>query len=561
MFGFLKNNGANGNPLDSLKNITRWIKNLPVGDITSAQKSVVEKLAEFNGTRQDYSHERLAVLRGLDEQCREMQAILCAQYLRNPRMSRLLEARLWSVIQGFYLEVARGYHAFLMHLVAKPGAAKLQSQLPLITARALRAMADVLKWRYFHFERIDEKLWLRLHNLHRMAEFNAYADQNLAVYENDPRQSSCREEYLQALLLSYFGIGSLPPRQIEMIDTWLDQWAGLTRLQTQYDPQFHGFFVDIEQGQGLRRLRNPDQTPTWRYVSTVPLRAKIDEVKALLKKGKSPASLGLGEDFRSPEGLVLLDHVSDEWAPMSSRERRGQRREARQGRWEVVRDLNNIFILLLTSSCRAPGGLRTTLSAEEILDLKLYGFVTERTRENLAKTTIGTIPAEHRARWLQLDESEHGIGFAVSGVGLNWAKTGRLLAMRREGIEDAWQIGVLRRILATDSGHRVFGVHLLESQFECIDIEQEAETSDPELVRTGYVVHDATHGPGYIGYALLLTDPDNTRSLMLESARYGHGREYLIRLADGNTQLIQLDAVQEKGEGWLKAGYRVLAAS
>lgn len=559
MFGFLKPGKKGDNPLNSLKNVTRWVENLPTGDIFTAQGEVVAKLVEFNQSSEDFGKARLAVLRGLDEQSREMQTSLCAQYLRNPRMSKMIETRLWTSIHALYFELARAYHAFLMHFVANPGGRKIQSQVPLITARALRALADILKWRYFHYERIDEKLWLRLHNLYRMAEFEGFAEHSLILYDGDSRRTSAREAYVRAAVLSLFGNGSLVPKQIEMIDTWLDNWSGPINCDSRFDVARHDFYLDTSAGHGLSRIRNPGENPAWRYLSSAPLRARIDEVRTFLRAGKTPATLGLGEDFRLPDGYALLDLVEAELSAPEARNRRKADRQPRQGRWEIVRDIPSIYIVLRTEQLPASGGVRTTLTPEEILDIKLYGFVTERTRASQHHMTAGSIPEDQRALWFEVDESEQGIGFAVTGAGINWAKAGRLLAMRRQGGDDPWRIGVVRRVVASDAGQRVVGIRLLAGELECVELDQEPLLSDPLLARDGYEVLDTTHGSGNLVHALRLTDA-NRHALLLESARYAHARQYLIRYANASTELVQLDAVEDKGEGWLRAAYNVLAA-
>lgn len=559
MLGFLKRDEGSDDPLFSLKNVSHWIGNLPVGDIYSAQKAVLAKLVEFNQADQGYSLERLAVLCGLDEQSRDMQASLCSQYLRNPRMSRETEGRLWAVIHGCHYEVARAYNAFLMHMIANPGGRKFRSQVPLLTARALHATAQVIKWRYFHFERIDEKLWLRMHNLYRMAESKAFDDKKLTLYDAHAPRTSPKDEYLKALFLSNFGNGNLLPKQLEMIDGWLSNWVGLAQFDSQFDPTQHCFFVDISTGRGLRRIRNPGDNPAWRYIGATRLRAKVREVRISLDEGKAPIKLGLGEEFRLPDGHMLLDIVEDEWAPLEQRERRHEPREPKQGRWDIIRDLPNIFIALQLTSDAKPGRVRTHLTEEEIMDMKLYGFITERTRAAQIELRPTSVPEGQRARWLQVDGSDEGIGFAVSGVVLNWARTTHLLAMRPDGSEGPWKLGVVSRLVGNEGAQRIIGVQFIKGHLDLINLEEEALLPDPELAKDGYEVHDSSQGVGYLGHALLLTEPDGTLAIILENTRYGHGRQYLIRLPNGKTQLVQMEAIQTKGEGWLKAAYKVLA--
>jgi hypothetical protein len=558
LFGFLHRDAKGDNPLDNPHALARWFDDLPKGDIAAAQKAVVAKLIEFNQGLHDYGKARLQTLTTLDELARDMQASLSSQYLHNPLMSAATEARLWALIHAFYFEIARSYHAFLMHYVASPSRA-LKPQIPLITARTLRALAAVMKWRYFHAERIDEKLWLRLHNLFLVAEFEGFQSKKFMLYSGDSRPSSCREEYAQALMLSLFSDGNLMCRQIEMIDQWLDRWSDLIQCEKVFDAERHCFYVDSSDGQGLRRVRNPDAKPAWRFVSAQRLRSKIDAAKSALEAGKDPVALGLGENFHLPDGLALLERVQDEWAPLESRERRRRPRKPGQATWDIVRDLENIFIVLQGQKGGLPSSARNVLTADEVMDLKLYGFVTDRTRAAKGRSGQSSVPEDRKGRWFQIDTSDGGIGFVAGGVGGNWAKAGRLVAVREEGSTGNWEIGVIRRVMARQDGQRVIGVQLLRGKIVCIDLEQEAMMPDPELAKHGYEVHDASHGAGDLGQALLVTDPNDNRSILLESSRYGHGREYLIRLPDATTHLVQLESIQGKGEGWLRAAYKTLA--
>jgi len=558
LFEFLKRKTKSDSPLEDPNALARWFEELPAGDIAVAQKAVVAKLIEFNQSTQDYGKNKLAILRTLDERAREMQTSLCALYLGNPLMSAATEARLWALIQAFYFEIARGYHAFLMRYVANPNRG-LKGDIPLISARTLRALADVIKWRYFHFERIDGKLWLRMHNLFQVAEFEGFLDKNLKLYGSDRRASSCQEEYVQALLLSSFGGGNMPARQIEMIDQWLDVWAGEVRCDKTFDPERHCLYVDTSAGQGLRRIRNPGVHSAWRYLGAAPLRAKIEEIKARLDEGKKPVTLGLGANFHPAEGMALLDRVQGEWAPLEERERRRGKREPRKGRWEIVRDLDNIFIVLQNPNGNVLGRPSSVLTQDEVMDLKLYGFVTERTKAAKAQATKQSVAPEKRDRWFQLDTSDTGIGFIVTGTGGNWAKAGRLLAMRQEGGDGDWQVGVIQRVMAHQDGQRGIGVNLLPGQIECVDMDLEAMLPNPEMMKDGYEVHDASHGLGAQGSALLITMPDGGQGVLMEASRYGHGREYLIRPNASKPHLIQLRAVQDKGDGWVIAAYEQVA--
>ena len=79
MFGFFKRKKSEEDPLSDLKTVSRWMQELPAGDIYTAQEQVVQSLIQFNHAGLAMSKERLQVLMHLDDQARDMQYSLCIQ--------------------------------------------------------------------------------------------------------------------------------------------------------------------------------------------------------------------------------------------------------------------------------------------------------------------------------------------------------------------------------------------------------------------------------------------------------------------------------------------------
>ena len=552
MFGFFKRKGSSSDqdPLSDLKTVSRWMENLPTGDIYSAQEQVVQNLIQFNHAGLAMSKERLQVLMHLDEHARDMQHSLCLQYLRNPRMSKAIESRLWTAIHAFYWEITRGYHAFLMDFVANPGGSKIQHSIPLIAARALRGFANIFKWRYFRYERVEEKLWLRMHNIYRICEFDSFQGNRLKLYEQEAKPSSCMEEYVRALLLSPLGSGSLASRQIEMVDKWLTNWSSLTPLDSTYAPERHFFIVDTTHGQGLRRIRaNTNTESTYRFISPDRLLAHLEETERALKSGAIPASLGLGEEFRLPDGYDLISYVSNEWAPTNERERRVNLREPTEGRCEVVPDLANICHRMQVDHEIATGVHSSqALSPEEILDIKLYGFVTERTKSTRSQRNQGKSD-QLVERWSVRDRSESGIGITLKNDQSEWVRVGKLLALRLDPTAP-WRVGIVRRITRLEGEWRKIGINIFYDAPVLAKLELLVDRAT-----LSYSVDGSAYG-GEEPSSLILVFPHlaSGPAVILEASKYAHGRQYRLLYKD-TTSLIQLDSVLDKGDGWLMTSY------
>ena len=549
MFGFFKRKKGEEDPLSDLKTVSRWMQDLPVGDIYTAQEQVVQSLIQFNHAGLPMSKDRLQVLMHLDNQARDMQYSLCVQYLRNPRMSKVIESRLWTAIHAFYWEVTRGYHGFIMDFVANPGGSKIQPSIPQIAARAIRGFADIFKWRYFRYEKVEDKLWLRLHNLYRITEFDGFQGTRMKLYASDSAPSSCMEEYVQALLLSPLGAGSLTARQIEMIDHWLDNWSSITQLESSFDATRHFFFIDSAKGQGLRRIRpNAELESSFRFIDTERLQEHLKQTERSLKSGTLPASLGLGEEFRLPDGYDLLNLVANEWAATNEHERRVDKRNPIDGRCEVVRDLGTICKRIETereiSTLSSPGD---QLSTEEILDIKLYGFVTERTKSAISQRSPGSADMS-TDQWPLFDRSDSGIGILLKDEESDWAKVGKLLAIRLDPTHP-WLIGVIRRITRMPDDMRKIGIQTLSSK----PILAEIDVHESSL-GLSYSVEHTNLDHQTKDQALIFQNENEGNHIILESARYAHGRQYKLKLKDG-TRYIRLDSVRDKGEGWLMATF------
>jgi hypothetical protein len=552
MFGFFKrkDSSKNEDPLSDLKTVSRWMENLPTGDIYSAQEQVVQNLIQFNHAGLAMSKERLQVLMHLDEQARDMQYSLCLQYLRNPRMSKVIESRLWTAIHAFYWEITRGYHAFLMDFVANPGGSKIQQSIPLIAARALRGFADIFKWRYFRYERAEEKLWLRMHNIYRISEFDSFQGNRSKLYAQEAKSTSCMEEYVRALLMSPLGSGSLTARQIEMVDKWLINWSDLTALDSAYMSERHYFIVDTSHGQGLRRIRaNADAETTYRYVSTGRLLSHLEETERALKSGSLPASLGLGEEFRLPDGYDLLSYVSNEWAPTNERERRTTTRESTEGRCEVVPDLANIARRMQVDHEIATGVHSSqSLSPEEILDIKLYGFVTERTKSTVSQRSLSK-SEQNIERWPIRDRSENGIGIILKNEQSEWVRVGKLLSLRLDPTAP-WRVGFIKRITRLEEESRKVGISIMYDAPELAKIESTGERASLSYSVDG----SAYEGEAPSSHVLVFPHLADGPAIILEASKYAHGRQYKLQHKEA-ISLIQLESVLDKGDGWLMTSY------
>ncbi len=552
-------------PLGNLKAATVWMHELPMGDTFSAHEKIVAALNEFNDKAAPPDKDRLQVLMHIDEGAQELQHNLTQQYLLNPRMSRQIESRLWNAVFAFNWQMARGYHIFIMSYVGDPSNSQIRHDISLITARAIRHFAMQAKWRYFRYEAIGVKLWKHVHNLYHLAEYEEFDRKSLHLYPKCPRETSCSEEYLQLLSLDVLNTNNLFPKQIEMVDLWLDSWASALRLEKAFDPERHVFSVNLGGEKGPRRIRKQAGDGMTRYWGAGQLLALVDGTKEALKHGGVPAKLGLGEDCRLPACLEFIERVTQQWSASSERIHRRHERVAKVKLIDVVKEFREICGLVkqdneALSPKQQEEEQKLKLSYDEMLDVRLYGFVTQRTQSKAnqsgAQNRQGQTSQQvaHHERWLMENESEKGFGATVDAVHNDWIRLGKLMGLKPERSHH-WVIGVIRRLSLLESGQRNVGIEVLSQNPVTVTL----KASKPR--HSGYTVNgvDAVDIVMPVNALYLpATEDDKTGvSLLLDSVEYAPGRHFDLS-ARSRSYSIALGRVIEKGDDWLRASFEIL---
>lgn len=541
-------------PLTSLKAATRWVGGLPVGDVYKCQQTILEELKRFNENTSEVTKDRLAVLMLLDEKSRDLQDTLVRQYLRNPRMSRQVESQLWHAVYSLYWEIARGYHAFVLEFARGSGKSALEAHIPLITLRAVRTFGQLLKWRAVRYLAPGEKLWLRLHNLYRVAESEGFHRQRMKVYAGDAAPCSVESVYLHVLMLNLANSGTLYPRQLDLLDRWLCNWHSLLYLEPRLDPDRHTFAVDLSTDHGPRRVRKPDSEKPVRYWATAALLEKLQGLQAALREGRPPAELGLTDDARTGESVELLDHLQHHWSALSSREQRRAPRAAVKRLVDVTHGLTAIINQLKLSTAApepaaSPYGLG--ISHSEADDVRVYGFVTERTRERVSQMKMPVIQTSPDVeRWVMQDESECGYGVIVESRDKDWLRVGALLGVKpHDGTE--WRLGIVRRLSRLNDDTSSVGIETLPETPALAILYDTASSS-------GYTVNGLDNsGASRPSASLWLTGAGD--SLILDPVLYMPGRVFQLQ-GPQPSRYLSLGQPLERSEGWIRIGVEPVAA-
>lgn len=541
--------------LQNLKTLMRWSDTLPAGDVFNAQGEIMQKIAALNRRETPPDKNTLEMLLHLDDYVHPLQTALCQQYLRNSRMSRVMESRLWHSIYQLYWEMARAYHTIILSYIAAPSNHPMKSEVPRITLRALNHLGNVFKWHYFRYETPPSKLWLRLHNLYRVAESEGFSKNQLRLYQDDTF-TSCVNQYIRTLLLTQLDASALYPKQIEMGDQWLKHWSPLVGPERKYNANTHTFYVTLSEGRGARRIRNENFQNTCRFISVSGLLDKICETRQALQHGSTPAQAGLGES-RLSESMELLEYAERRWGAMNQREQRKNPRIPNKKPVDVTHGFQTICAAIQHegASTKAPLEVDPEIIYEEMIDMKLYGFVTDSTRTRNRPATPGrseTTP--YHERWIMEDESNHGLGASVPAEANDWLRLDVMVGIRTKRAA-SWKVGVVRRLTRPDNGFCHIGIEILGQQPEVLLASPDSAPS----------AHD-DEAPGQESATKLLPitvlsihRTNHHCELLLESAQYASGRSFRIG-RNPHAEAMQLRDVIEKGDGWLRVRADIVPA-
>lgn len=534
-------------PLTSIKAATRWVENLPIGDAFKCQQVIFNALKRFNENSTQYTKDRLAIFMLLDEKSRDLQDTLVRQYLRNPRMSRAQESQLWHAVYGQYWEIARGYHTFVLHLARETnGNQHDKKMVPLITLRAIRTFGQLLKWRAMRYLPAGEKLWLRLHNLYRIAETGGFYRQPLRAYAEDASDCSCETAHLHILMLNLANSGTLYPKQIDLLDRWLCSWHGMLQLDSDFKPDVHNFYVDLSADHGPRRVRKPEPDKPLRFWTTSALQQKLQEIQTALQQGSVPAHQGLTENARTTESLKLLEHLQRQWSSLATREQRRAPRESVKRLVDVTHGLNAIVNQIKAANTPArvsPYG--TGLNYNEIDDVHVYGFITERTRERVSHMHAPAIAASPDVeRWVMHDESECGYGAIVESRDKDWLRVGALIGIKPHEAS-VWKIGVVRRLSRVNDDTSSVGIETL-AETPTLAMLQATTTS-------GYTVNGHDNSSASQPHASLwLASSAGTDSVIIDPVHFMPSQVFQVH-GMPERMFIALGNPIEHSEGWIRA--------
>jgi hypothetical protein len=399
--------GKADHPMAELKEAKRILEELPVNDAFKSLEELtnwLESVGAAEGFKPDY---RAQLLLLLDESAQIHVRKLSRDYLAAVRPSKFQENRLWLAVFGYWRQAALSLATCIdFFATGAKGGDALKNVMPLLTVRAMRALAAQLKWQSFRYGPMDNALWGILYRIYALCESRRCATVKAQVYPAVPGESSPELEFLKAVMFSASSPDSLLPLETELMERLVAHYAPGFSLLAQ--PAGAAYWLDLAGSVApLRLIKPPPASPTLRYFSAGGAVADLEKVRQSIKAtGAVPTSINLGGSYEPSVVLDAIDHLALYWSTTPP-ERKAPRHQVKSR-------------LIVTHGFE---GLMGALDPASTLDFD------KAAEEN----------------WIVQNVSTGGFGAMIPQVKGDWLKIGCLLGLQPEGGKN-WVIGVLRRV-------------------------------------------------------------------------------------------------------------------
>jgi hypothetical protein len=541
---FLNKTGSSTDPLTNRKTVMNWLAGLSTTDTITTHAEILNALIRLRNKDSEYNPNSMEVLLALDEYAQPIQKTLCKQYLRNTRISTAVETKLWQAIYAYYSEISLAYYSHINTIIAEPQLLKQQSFLPTLTVRALHNLGNLFKWRFFHYEQPDEKLWRILHKLFQHADSHHYAEQSASLYDN--KQSNCSAQYIRALLLTQIHPSALPAREIEIADHWLKKWIHLVKLEKQ--PQFaqHHFCVDPTQPTGAMPVIDQPYPANFLCWDASVLLGQLRRTQDELHANHPPAD----SQLNLAEHIKMLDYLERQWDPINLGKLRKSPRVAVKKILNVIHGFNKICSAIKDTAedTEHIQEFDADIKYAEMVDIQLYGFVTEATKnrqhQSVPKPSSAEIPCEN---WGVEDESLEGYRTRIPSTKNDWLRLSRLVAVRADG-EKLWKLAVVRRLFRAPAEGTHAGMEIIAQHPAVLMLHIATTSTAPQLtlMQDANAIDDSLPIP-----VIMTTNIVNAQfNLIIDGAQYSGNRTFKVSMGH-ETHLVKLAHVLEKGDTWL----------
>ena len=432
-----------------LASCAAWLGELPLANVAPSQIRLHEQLRELNryGLPAD---ERLKMLEALRESIYFLQEHQIRKLANKPMPLTQVERGIFEQVVGLWNALLVGYRRCLQDTAG----GKQDSQTALICQRGLDCIASSMFDHCRVYHSFSTGYWLALHQIYRRAEESSA----IATPVTDPvrkSETSCAEVYVRALLFILADPNEQTQKQMAQIQRWLEQWAQHVpvRHAPPEDKSLPPLQLDYTAATGAYRETGAGGHNTAAWLDISDLARILKKCVVRLRKGESPASLGLGEDCAMPSVEQLLVLLFRLWC--EGKNARVQARRSVNANAKVCTTLVSMHFHVSGNKTFRQPGHATQLTRRERDEIATFGHTSTRLED--AFVEAGGYATED---WLLLEESLSGLRIARKADSTGGRYLNSQLVAVRPADAKSFMIGVVRWLNTDENGDLQLGVRI-----------------------------------------------------------------------------------------------------
>jgi len=406
------------------KRARQLIEELPANEAKALEEITywLETINATPGFRMDQRFDNVSLL---DAAAKNRIRKLSTDYLSMPRQMKFQEHRLWSSIVGFWQQLGIAYIKCVDQFdTGLSGLTIVRRSLPLMVARALRALAAQVKWSLLRYGPVEKRVWSEISRLYDIADKRGFTESSFAIYPASRSDGTIRAEFLKTLMLSASSMNGLSPVRQEIAERLISHFSSSFRLSTRPDGCTHCFDAAAAKAP-VRLFSGADSASGMFFFGPGTALGALDKVAAHIREHKEvPADLELGVRYHRDAVLGVTEHLTMYWGAYPPA--RASERRPTSGRITVIPGFQDVLQALDPTA-----GDELDFSQEQ--------------------------PAES---WLVENVSDGGYGTIIPVVKNDWLRVGTLIGMQSEQ-NGLWTIGLIRRIVRDEKNRRHVGIQKL----------------------------------------------------------------------------------------------------
>lgn len=514
-------------PLGDIRSAERWVASLPANDPLVAQRSIVAELHKLAARTSRRTPAVLEAVFIVDTHVNGLVRNLTTQYVEHASRSPKIEDQLWHALRDLSHGFVECYAAFAREIADPVPRSKWQTVLPLLIARQIVHLGRDAKLQLYRCERWSTAKWTEL--------FAPFTRACALRIEREPLRfdamggpTTIERQFLMILVLKLADPGNLSPRQIEWIAGQLEEWCQPLRL-TLKPSSATSFYVDLAGNVGLQRRSLAPLEGRVLFVDLQSLHALMRQNRVVLEEAvrSEPRTSKKSAHREQLELFIKLEsRIDPEFRPLA---RHGERKAA-SGAVDAVVGFANIAAFVRSDMATSRLEANADRNFGNTQELAVFGR--SRTESELRRELgMGRVSAfaSPGGPWELKDISASGFRLLAPMKDATDLTLNMLVAIRRRG-EDAWVMGIIRRMRRLSAQDAEIGLQLIANTIASAEISEQRKARDTDYSINGQ--HSSLAGRKFHGIYLSFNRRANeppVQSLIVPAVEFHASRRYTLR--------------------------------